>query len=197
MPARAVLWRAGRVLLSGGIVVGLVTAGAGCGQDVQARRAIPLNVPGGIVPDTVHDGDLSFHENTSDEVRAAFANTRDSLAADGRTWELRRADRLVGFLQVTTVMPEVDLEQERFRTQILAMMSGAIDRITIDETMVWMREANDRAAYLWFGKDIYAVLHLKANEEGIESDKVITQLVRHATRSDNWRPLYLDEEDFI
>lgn len=185
-----------RGLVAAAVAVTMLGAAA-CGRGAEQTLAAPMPVPAGVVPDSVHDDKLSFYENDSDDVRHAFGNTRDSLAADGRAWDLRKADRLIGFLQVTTVKPSVDLSQEKYRNQVLAALTGAVDRITIDETMVWFTRSNDRATYLWFGKDIYAILSIKANEQGIDIDKVITDLVRHVASSDNWRPLYIDEEEFI
>ena len=172
-----------------------LTVGA-CGDDPEPQ-AKPANVPEGIIPETVQGGEFAFYESELVSAKEAFANAGpNSLAADGRLWELRKGDRLVGSLQLTTVMPEVDLSKKEHREMILhQLLPTARDQVLIDEVNVWGTETKTKATYLWFGRDIYALMTLKGgSEDNLDPNQILTEVVSHSAASDNWKPLYIDEE---
>ena len=154
-----------------------------------------MPVPDGLVPERVQGDALAFFENTSESVKDAFANAgEDSLAADGRMWELRRDDRLVGTYQIATLLPEVELERERHRQQILRqIMPATVDELEIGDTKVFTTGSADKSIYLFFGEGMLAVLTLKGNEADIDPDAVITDVVDFTTTSDGWLPLFIDD----
>lgn len=171
-------------------------ASAGCGDDPKPQ-AKPANVPEGLVPPTVQNGEFAFFKSEIVSAEEAFANGGPkSLASDGELWELRKGDRLVGSLQLTTVMPEVDLANKDHRGMILnQLLPTARDQVLIDEVNVWGTETKLKATYLWFGRDIFALMTLKGgSEDNLDPNLVLTEVVGHTAASDNWKPLYIDEE---
>ena len=187
--SRAVRWAAAAA-------VSLSLLAGACGGDPPVV-AKPESVPDGLVPEKVADGALAFYENTTDGVKNAFANAgKESLAADGRMWELRKNDRLIGTLQLSTLMPDVKLDNKRHRDQILKqIMPATVDEIVLGDTTVWTTGSADKNSYLWFGEGMFAVLTLKGNEDDLDADAVVTEVVGFATGSDNWKPIYFDEEE--
>ena len=178
-----------------GVLV-LALLGGACGEEEVVVEK-PSSVPDGLVPEKIQGDKLAFYENTNDSVKDTFANAgKESLAADGRMWELRNNDRLVGTLQISTLMPEVKLENKRHREQILRqIMPATVDELSFDETVVWTTGSADKNLYLWFGEETFAVLTLKGGEEDLDADAVISEVIGYTTTSDNWQPLYIDDEE--
>lgn len=178
------------------ILVMLVALG-GCGND-PVEVAAPAAVPAGLVPASVQSNSYAFYKSELPGVKDAFANAGpNSVAADGELWELRKGDRLVGALQLTTLLPEVDLTNEDHRNQILRqLLPTARDQVVIDDVNVWISESGKKSVYLWFGRDMYALMTLKAgSEDDLDSEQVLTEVVSYAASSDNWKPLYIDDDD--
>lgn len=178
------------------ILVMLVALG-GCGND-RVEVVAPAAVPPGLVPASVQSNSYAFYKSELPGVQDAFANAGpNSVAADGELWELRKGDRLVGALQLTTLLPEVDLTDEDHRNQILRqLLPTARDQVVIDDVNVWISESGTKSVYLWFGSDMYALMTLKAgSEDDLDSDQVLTEVVTYAASSDNWKPLYIDDDD--
>lgn len=184
-----------RIVAALGVTLALGGAG-GCGDD-PPPQAKPAGVPDGLVPATVQDGQFAFFESELASVKTSFANAGPkSLAADGQLWELRKGDRLVGSLQLTTLMPEVDLTEQDHRDMILRqLLPTARDQVLIDEVNVWSTQNQTKAMFLWFGRDMYALMTLKGgSEDNLDPDRILTEVVTHAAASDAWRPLFIDEE---
>ena len=174
-------------------VVALVASGA-CGGG--ARVAVrPLKVPNGLVPAKVSGDSLAFFESSLPGVKEAFANAGPtSLTADGRLWELRKGDRLVGALELATLMPKVDLEKKNHREQILRqVMPGVVDQLSVDDVPVWTSRTYDKSLFVWFGHNLYAVLSLKGAEGELDNEGILGEVVRYNVSSDSWRPLYIDD----
>lgn len=178
------------------LVVAVMVAGAACGKEPPPPPP-PAMVPDGLVPEKVQDDDLAFYESTLPGVKDAFANAgKNSLAADGRLWELRRGDRLVGALQMTTLLPVVDLENSNHRDQILKQLLPTVrDSIIVDDVTVWLSAAPEKYSYLWFSKDMYALLTIKGgSEDELDPEGILTEVVQFSAGSENWKPLYIEEE---
>ena len=183
-----------RLLVSG--VVALALLLGACGGDAPPPVR-PAKVPEGLVPPGVQTNAFMFYESTLPQVKEAFANAGElSLAADGRLYELRKGDRLVGALQLTTLLPEVDLHKEEHRNKILRqLLPTARDEFMIDEVNVWSVVSDEKQVYLWFAEDMYALLTLKAgSEDQLDPEAVLTEIVQHNASSDAWKPLYIDDE---
>jgi hypothetical protein len=169
--------------------------GSGCGG--PAKVAVkPPKVPEGLVPSKVAGDELAFSESALPGVKDAFANAGPtSLTADGRLWELRKGDRLVGALELATLMPKVNLEKKNHREQILRqIMPGVVDQLSVDVVPVWTSRSNDKSLFVWFGRNVYAVLSLKGAEGELDDEKILDEVVRYNLSSDSWRPLYIADE---
>lgn len=187
-----------RRLAAAALVAASVVAGA-CGDD-PAPEVRPAMVPDDLVPPAVQGNEFAFHESQLPQVEQAFADAGDkSLAADGRLWELRKGDRLVGSLQLTTLMPEVDLTKEEHRNSILRqLLPTNRDQFLVDEVRVWSTASNNKTIYLWFGRDLYALMTLKGgSEDALDPEQVLGDVISHAVLSDEWKPLYIDDETEI
>ena len=182
-----------RLLAACVLAVALVTASCG---DEPKEEVLPPDVPDGLVPATVQEGKFAFFETELPTVRKSFANAGpDSLAADGRLWELRIGDRLIGVLQLSSLMPEVDLENQAHRSQIVGqLLPTARDQFEVDDVTVWSSAAREKTVYLWFSKNLFAVLTLKpGSEDELDPEQVLTEVVAQNVASEAWDPLYIDD----
>lgn len=182
------------------VVVAVMTVLTGACGDDPAPEVRPAMVPDDLVPAAVQGNEFAFHESQLPQVEQAFANAGEkSLAADGRLWELRKDDRLVGSLQLTTLMPEVDLTKEEHRNSILRqLLPTNRDQFLVDEVRVWSTASNNKTIYLWFGRDLYALMTLKGgSEDALDSEQVLGDVISHAVLSDEWKPLYIDDDTEI
>lgn len=178
-----------RRALATALVLGLL---AGCGSGDGEPTVAPPAVDESLAPASVGDG-LALYESTAKETVRAFANVGDnSLVSDGRLWEIRRADRLIGALQLTTVLPDVDLVREATRSAIVSqILPGTSSRIRIGDEEVYTTTANDKAVFVWFGRDIYVVLQLKDRELDGKYDAIAEEVISHQVASEAWKPLPL------
>jgi hypothetical protein len=175
-------------------VAGLLGLAACGGADNAGVSTRPQLVPDNIVPAKIQGDQLAFFENTSEGVKNGFANAgSNSLVADGRLWELRKNDVLVGVLQLATVMPAVDLEQKSHREKVVHSILGADPiEMAVDDTTVWMVESNDKSTFIWFGQSTFAVLSLKGGVDVVKPQEIIDEVTRYIVASENWEPLYID-----
>ena len=171
------------------VAVALVAVLAGCGGGGEVEVA-PPRVADTLAPAEVAGG-LKLYENTAESTRKAIADAGErTLAADARIWEIRRADRLVGALQITTVLPQVDLRDAEVRRAIgRQIIPGAVTRIRIDAIEVLTREVNDKAVFLWFGDGMYEVLQVKDRELQGRYEDVAAAVIRHQATVPAWKPL--------
>lgn len=185
--------RVARLAMAAALCLSLL-AGA-CGGDPPVPRQA-ANVPDGLVPNTIQGDTLAFYESTVPGVREAFSNAgKESLAADGRLWELRKGDRLVGALQLSTLLPDVDLTRpERRREIVRQVLPAIVDELTVGEVRVWTASSYDKTVYLWFASDMFALLSLKASDDDLDREAVLNEVVTFAASSDGWKPLFIDDE---
>lgn len=166
-----------------------------CGGDATVEVP-PAAVDAALAPDRIEGGPIRFFENVDDATRDAFANAGEtSLMADGRLWEIRRAERLVGTLQITTLLPEIDLLEEDRRANIVrGVMPGAVTRIRIGDVEVHALELADRAQYVWFGRDLVQVLTVRSEETVVPED-VLRGILDHQRSQPAWNPLPVTLDD--
>ncbi len=178
------------------VATALVVFGAACGGE-NVVEVMPASVPRALTPERVHNSELAFYESELPSVKNAFANAPpNSLAADGRLMELRKSDRLVGTLQVTTLLPDVDLENKEHRDKILKQIMPSLrDEILIDEVTVWTTASEDMFRYLWFGTNMYSLLTIKGgSEDDLDPELVLSEVVAKHLENPNWEPLFIEEE---
>lgn len=182
-----------RRLLSALAVV-LVALLTGCGDDEPPE--VPRAVDPSLAPTEVVDGNLSLYEDTSDATRRAFADAGPtSLVGDGRIWEIRRADRLVGTLQVSTLVPEVDLSDLEARETIVQdILVGGSTRVQVHDVEIATLRRGDQAVYVWFGDDLLAVLTVDGFQD-IDPEDVLEDVVAHQLAQSAWVPVQAGEDD--
>jgi hypothetical protein len=171
------------------VVVLLGALAAGCGDDPEVQSvAPPPTVPDAVVPGALPDN-IALYENTDEETLEAFAaGGSSSLVADGRLWELRQGARLVGALQVSTVMTRVDLADRGQRTSMLRqVLPGNLNQLVVDRVPVWAAEANDKVVYVWFATGTFQVLQLKGST--LDSEAILREIVAHQLAAEDWLPL--------
>lgn len=177
--------------MRGRMVAGLVAVAlllSGCGSDDAATDA-PERVPVDLVPDRLLDGTLGAFENRDPSTLKTFANAGPtSLVADTRVWEIRRGDRLVATLQISTVHPKVDLldedVRERFADQLIL---GQSNRIRSGEVEVFTATVNDKTIFLWFASNLYEVMQTK--DRDLDPDALLEDVLAHQHDSKGWKPL--------
>jgi len=164
----------------------LVVALTACGDERTVVQ--PTRVDTALAPTELPDG-LKLYENTSETTRRALANVGEgALMADGKVWEIRRADRLIGTLQVSTVLPRFDLSDPAVRdTMVSQIIPQGASRIRVQGIEVYQSLDEDRGIFLWFGTGIYEVLQLKDRE--LELESVVDAILLHQRTVDAWRPL--------
>jgi hypothetical protein len=168
------------------VLVALATMSA-CGD--ESRSVAPVEVDPSLAPEALGDG-LKLYENRDDETITAFANAGErTLVADGRIWEIRRADRLIGTLQISTVLPDVDLRQPDVRdTMVRQILTGAVSSIRIGDVEVFTSTTNDKAVYVWFGRGMFEVLQLR--DRGVKDfEPFATEIIAHQATLEAWEPL--------
>ena len=187
----------GARLVGVALAVALAGGAGACGNEPE-EVAAPVLVPEGLVPATVQGENLAFYETEAPGAIKAFADAgSDSLAADGRLWELRVGDRLIGVLQVTTLLPEVDLLDAGHRNTIVKqLLPTARDRLDIGDVAVWTATASGKTSFLWFGEGMFSLLTVKpGTDDAIEPEVVLQDVLDHMVASEGWKYVYFDDED--
>jgi hypothetical protein len=168
-------------------IVALALTLAACGD--ESTTVAPAEVDPALAPPALADG-LKLYENRDDDTITAFANAGErTLVADGRIWEIRRADRLIGTLQISTVLPDVDLMDPTIRdTMVRQILTGSVSSIRIGDVEVFTSTTNDKAVYVWFGNGLFEVLQLR--DRGVDDfEPFATEIIVHQTTLESWEPL--------
>ena len=166
-------------LLRALLTLAIVVSVGACGSEEALPEVKPAFVPDDVVPATV-GGDLTVHEY--EPARATFARAGDtSLVADGKVWALRKGETLVGTLQVSTLKPDVSVDNAEDRKAILSgVMTGiAYETIDVGDVDVYASAVSDKSLYLWFGPDFFQVLQVKgtkADPDTVAADLIDFQL---------------------
>jgi hypothetical protein len=181
--------------ISAAVVAAGLLLGACGGEEKEVVQ--PKVVAAELVPSSVHSNQLAFYETGIEAAKTAFAEAGpNSLAADGRVWELRLGDRLVGVLQLTTLMPDVDLHDPDHRNAIVRQLLPSVrDRIDVGDIAVWTTTSQGKTTFLWFGEDMFALLTVKpGTEDPIEPETVLNDVLDHMVASPAWEYVYFDDE---
>ncbi|MBA2607932.1 MAG: hypothetical protein H0U92_03240, partial [Actinobacteria bacterium] len=159
------------------------------------QAAPPPHLPAATVPPTlsVLGTNVVLKPNTSKKTARAFRSVgAASLVREQGVWELRKADRLVGTLQLVTLdSKRSDTRNDRDRTSIRAqILSGDAAQLDLDGLPVWSAKDGDRVLYVWYGRQVLAVLQVKSDD--LDADETVTQLVTTITDSAAWPRMPLD-----
>lgn len=170
------------------LVVAVLLLTAACGKDPGVALA-PPRVPDDLVPATYLDEGLLAIENTDEATEDALANARETtLAADTRVWEIRRGQRLVATLQISTVLPKVDLLDEDVRDRFVGqVIPGQVSRLRTGDVEVFTRSVDDKTTYLWFGSALFEVLQTK--DRALEPESLLAAVVAFQDDKEGWVPL--------
>ena len=143
-----------------------------CSRPVEAESTAaspPPRLPSSSVPTSLTvGGGLVVQPNLTTRTANAFKSVGEaSLVVEAGVWELRKADRLVGALEVVTldnrrVDTARDKDRAAIRGQVLAGRSGRNSRWPVFP--VWSTIDGDRALYVWYGVQVLGVLQVKADE---------------------------------
>lgn len=163
-----------------------VVAGCGDGKD---DVVVPKRVPDDLVPAQFPEQGLLALENTDQSTVDALANAKETtLAADTRVWEIRRGQRLVATLQISSVLPKVDLLDEDVRDRFVGqVIPGQVSRIRTGDVEVFTTSVDDKTTYLWFGSELFEILQTKDRE--LQPEELLAAVVAHQDDKEGWVPL--------
>lgn len=183
--------RARRLVAIALTVVALMSTGA-CGGGKTKAVSPPPKVPVEIVPTMLGDGRFSLAED--EKARQAFTTLGPrALVADGRLWAIRvgLTDRLIGTLQISTMKLKVDLTDPKQRASVISnIIPGAKENIGVGNLDVVRSTSDDKAVYVWFGRDMFEVLQLKRSaKDPIDAEKVLAEVIGFQTTHPLWKGL--------
>lgn len=173
--------RAGVVAAAGLLAV------AGCGQ---SRPQPPAPVPLSLAPTAVLSGSLHLYPNTSPDTLAAFRqDSKDALISDGKLWEIRRADRLIGTLEIATVKHDVNLAKSSVRDNFTKpILVGAVSDIRLSGQEVATVASDDGVStVVWFGRGLFEVLQLK--DTVTTAPQLAQAIIDYQKTRREWSPL--------
>ena len=160
---------------------------AGCAKPAPP---VPDPVPAVLAPATVLGGDLQLYQNTSPETVAAFHQDDSlSLISDGKMWEIRRNDRLVGTLEIVTLKPSVDVTRTSVREHLTSpILVGATSSLRLAGQEVDTVTRDDGVSTLvWFGKGLMEIVQLKDHE--VTGPELAQAIIEYQQTKPEWSPL--------
>ena len=159
----------------------------GCAKDPVAA---PRPVPTVLAPTTVLGGTLGLHLNTAAATEAAFKQgAKDSLIDDGRLWEVRRKDRLIGTLEIATVKPKVDLAKEDKRADFTTpiLVGARSDIRVLGQEVSLVENEGGLSTLVWFGKGLFVVLQVK--DKLVKGPDLAKDVIAYLQSRPEWEPL--------
>ena len=162
-------------------------AAVACGG---SKPAPPAPVPLALAPTAVLSNSLHFYPNTAPDTLAAFRqNAHDALISDGKLWEIRRADRLIGTLEIATVKHDVNLAKSSVRDNFTKpILIGAVSDIRLSGQEVATVQSDDGVATIvWFGRGLFEVLQLK--DTVVTPPQLAQAIIQYQQTRPEWSPL--------
>lgn len=156
----------------------------------EQHQAAPRPVATVLAPATVLNGDLQLHLNATRETVAAFhADDKRSLISDGKLWEVRRNDRLVGTLEIATVKPRVDLARSSVREHMTApILVGATSTLRLSgQEVSTVSRSDGLSTFVWFGKGLLEVVQLK--DQVVTGPQLAQAVIDYQHTRPEWSPL--------
>ena len=167
-----------RTILVAALALSLAAGACGSGE---APLTAPARLPDNLVPTVLPDG-VTVGEYKPARTRFAKAG-ETSLIADGRVWSIRRGQTLVGTLQASTVKNDVSLADSDDRKAVIdgVMLGQRYETLYVGRLKVLSSTAADRTVYLWFGRDLFEVLQVKAGK--VEPDAIAGDIIEYQLTS--------------
>ncbi len=149
----------------GAVALAVGGCGGGGAASASPARAVPVRIVPAVLPES---GVAVVVSDSAAVTKALKALPRKALVSSAKLWELRRGAELVGALQVATLKPSVDLDDDRQRDQISrGILAGAVRATKVGDVLILAAKSQDKkSVYLWFREDlrIYEVLQLKTGK---------------------------------
>jgi hypothetical protein len=171
----------------GALAIGALCAVAGCGQ---SRPPAPAPVPTALAPTAVLNGSLHFYLNSAPNTVSAFRqDKKDALISDGKLWEIRRVDRLIGTLEIATVKPNINLAKASVRDNFTKpILVGATSDIRLGGQEVSTLDSDDGVStVVWFGRGLFEVLQLK--DTVVTGPQLAQAIIQYQQTRPEWSPL--------
>jgi hypothetical protein len=168
------------------LLLGLVAV-TSCGRGGPDVTAAPERVATELVPPALGGGALVLDEDA--KAKEAFSKLpKNALVADGRLYAIRRKDRLVATLQLSTLLPEVDLTDPKRHDEVInQLLPGVKQELQVAGLSVFQVAGEDKVIYVWFGRQMFEVLQAKGTK--IEPEKVLAEIIGFQQASPSWKPL--------
>jgi hypothetical protein len=173
----------------------LVLSLAGCGGG-ETPTPPPPALPATTVPAalTVLKTKIVVQPNTTKKTREAFTSVgATSLVDEAGVWELRKAEKLVGTLQLVTLDPgRVDTRIAKDRSEIRSqILSSSATQLDVDGLPVWSTKDDDRVLYVWYGRQVLGVLQVRADL--LDPEETVNRLVEPMIQAKDWPGLPLED----
>ena len=174
-----------RLLTALTVLVAGAVAACGGGRPVR-----PVPVSPALAPSTILGGSLHLYANTAPNTVAAFrADPKRALISDGRLWEIRRADRLIGTLEIATVKPGVNLGRSSVRDSFTSsiLLGAASDIRLAGQEVSTVSNADGVSTMIWFGTGLFEIVQLK---DPVLTGAAVTQaIIEYQQTRPEWLPL--------
>jgi len=168
----------------------LVLGAGACGSPPKPLVAPPI--PEAAVPAALDAaGGLTLQPDATKDVQRAFRSVGPtSLVKDGRVWEVRQGDRLLGLLELASIGRRADTRKESdrqaMRRQILVGEPAELD---FSGVPVYETTDGTLSTFVWFGRQMLGTLTL----EGVDADAVSNDLVTRILQDRHWPNLSPDD----
>jgi hypothetical protein len=153
-------------------------------------KPAPRPVPIALAPAKVLGGSLGLYLNTAAGTEAAFKQgAKESLIDEGKLWEIRRKDRLIGTLEIATVKPDVNLAKDDVRKQFTEpiLVGSRSDIRVLGQEVNLVENEGGLATLVWFGKGLFLVLQAK---DKLVTGPVLAQaIIEYQQSRSEWEPL--------
>jgi hypothetical protein len=158
-----------------------------CGRGEPKAVVVPEKVDTQLVPPGLGGGTLVLDEDG--KAKDAFAKLpKNALVADGRLYSIRQSERLVATLQMSTLLPEVDLTDPKRHDEIVGkLLPGVKQELRVAGLSVFQVAGDDKVVYVWFGRQMFEVLQVKGSK--IEPEAVLAEIIGYQQASPAWKPL--------
>lgn len=160
------------------LLLALSSALTACGRS-DAAPPVLAHVPANMVPTELPgspgDSPMTLREYALGAKRIRNAGQR-SMIAQGRVYEVRRGEQLVGALQIATLRSKVDVSSAKQRAELASLVvSGATQKIRVSGVEVVASAVENKVVFLWFGDQLFEVLQVKG--DGLKPEQILKDIL--------------------